>query len=254
MALGVNGSVGLGDDVGGLALGLGQHVGALLLGLLLGLGDDGLGLAVGLNELVLVALGLLRRLLLGLGSSVKVVLDLLLTLVHHLQDLRPHELGQDDPDDEEGNQRRDELRGLGDEDVCSNPLSQGEGRRRQDGRGSCCARTGEKTSRIAVHKCLQRVPRQLLNDKADDEADEGECLDECRAEDEDREQTALDLRLASHTLCDTTGRQANADASADNAKTITNDTESSHCSSFVIRPIAFLFCGGEFQKQTYDVL
>ena len=72
---------------------------------------------------------------------------------------------------------------------------------------------------------------------ADDEADQGKGLNEGRAKDEDREETALDLRLASHALCDTAGRQANADASADNAKTITNDTKSSHCSSFVIRPM-----------------
>lgn len=77
---------------------------------------------------------------------------------------------------------------------------------------------------------------QLLDDKADDEADEGECLDECRAEDEDREQTTLDLRLACHALRNTAGREANTDARADNAETITNDTESSHNSSFVIRP------------------
>lgn len=77
---------------------------------------------------------------------------------------------------------------------------------------------------------------QLLDDKADDEADEGECLDECRAEDEDREQTTLDLRLASHALRNTAGREANTDARADNAETITNDTESSHNSSFVIHP------------------
>jgi hypothetical protein len=80
------------------------------------------------------------------------------------------------------------------------------------------------------------VRQPLLNDEADDEADEGEGLDEGRAEDEDREQTALNLGLTSHALRNATGGQANANARADNAETITNDTESSHCSSFDIRP------------------
>ena len=76
----------------------------------------------------------------------------------------------------------------------------------------------------------------LGGDQRYDEADEGQCLDESRAQDKDREQTALDLRLASHALRNTAGREANTDARADNAETITNDTESSHNSSFVIHP------------------
>jgi hypothetical protein len=94
----------------------------------------------------------------------------------------------------------------------------------------------------------------LLDDEGDDEADEGECLDESGAEDEDREQTALDLRLTRHTLSDARRRKTNADASADNAETITNDTESSHNSSFVIRPWFSLCLVGRVPKQTNDVL
>ena len=55
-----------------------------------------------------------------------------------------------------------------------------------------------------------------LGDQRHDEADEGQCLDECGAQDEHRKQAPLDLRLAG----------------ADNTETITND---SHDSSFVTR-------------------
>ena len=72
-----------------------------------------------------------------------------------------------------------------------------------------------------------------LGDQRNDEADECEGLDECGAQDEDREQTALHLRLARDGRRGAISRKTNADAGADNTKTI---TDSSHDSSFVSRP------------------
>ena len=148
--------MGLGDDVGGLALGLGEHRGADLLGLLLGLGDDGVGLVVRLEDLGLVALGLLGRLDLGALRGVEVVLDLLLALLHHLQDRGPHELGHDGEDDEEGDERGDELRHLGDQDVRTHRglLCERHGRRGQDdATGDTRARNQPHGS--VFHTCLQ---------------------------------------------------------------------------------------------------
>ena len=72
-----------------------------------------------------------------------------------------------------------------------------------------------------------------LGDEGDDEADEGQGLDECGAEDEDSEQAALHLRLTGDGGGGTKRREADADTGADNTKTITN---CSHDSSFVVRP------------------
>lgn len=71
-----------------------------------------------------------------------------------------------------------------------------------------------------------------LGDQRHDEADEGQCLDECGAQDEDCEQTTLDLRLTRHRRGCAVGSKANTDAGANNTETITND---SHDSSFVTR-------------------
>ena len=55
----------------------------------------------------------------------------------------------------------------------------------------------------------------LLGDERDHEADEGECLDERGAQDEDGEQTTLDLRLTGHAGGSAVGGQTNAETSTD---------------------------------------
>ena len=71
-----------------------------------------------------------------------------------------------------------------------------------------------------------------LGDQRHDEADEGQCLDECGAQDEHRKQAPLDLRLTRHRRGCAVGSKTDTDAGADNTETITND---SHDSSFVTR-------------------
>ena len=58
-----------------------------------------------------------------------------------------------------------------------------------------------------------------LDDQSGHEADKGQSLDEGGAQDEDREQTALNLGLTGHARSSAVRSQANADAGADNAET-----------------------------------
>ena len=193
-----------------------------------------LSLLVRLGDASLEVLDLAGGLGLGLGGAVEVVLDLLLTLLHHREDRGPGELGQDDPDDKEGDEGGDELRGLREQNVrTARRLGKGDRRGGEGCQGGACG--ARKSLRVAVHTFLQLSVcrcRRLLDDKADDEADEGECLDESGAEDEDREQTALHFRLTRHRARGAERSETDANASADDAKTITDD---SHNSSFVIR-------------------
>ena len=70
--------------------------------------------------------------LLGRGG-VKVALNLLLALVHHAQDGRPDELGRDDPDNEESDKGRNELRHLGKQNLRTTRRLRKSGRRDKDG-------------------------------------------------------------------------------------------------------------------------
>ncbi len=71
-----------------------------------------------------------------------------------------------------------------------------------------------------------------LGDERDDEADQSECLDEGRSQDEDGEETTLDLRLASHRGRRAIRSETNAKTGADNTEAV---TDNSHDSSFAIR-------------------
>ena len=75
----------------------------------------------------------------------------------------------------------------------------------------------------------------LLHDERDHEADEGKCLSERRAHDEDGEDAILDLRLARHGVRNTVSGEADGQTSADNTETV---TDNSHNSSFsCMRPV-----------------
>ena len=71
----------------------------------------------GVGDFGLVGLGVGLGLATSLLGGVEVVLDLLLTLLHHAENRGPSELGEDEPDDEEGDESRDELRRLREQDV-----------------------------------------------------------------------------------------------------------------------------------------
>jgi len=77
-----------------------------------------------------------------------------------------------------------------------------------------------------------RCPRYLLHED-DNEADKGERLNEGGSQDEDREQTTLDLRLTCHRGGCTISGKTDADARANDTESISNDV---HSSSFAIRP------------------
>ena len=77
--------------------------------------------------------------------------------------------------------------------------------------------------------------RRLLGDERYDEADQFECLNECRSQNKHGEQTALNLGLTCHGRRGAICRQSNAQTCADNTKDVSDD---SHDSSFVIRRTA----------------
>ena len=93
------------------------------------------------DDLALAVLDGLSGLDARLLGGVEVALNLLLTLVHHADDLRPGELGKNDPDYKKGDKRRDELRHLRDEDVRTGSAVLGERGNRHEqrgrGRGEC---------------------------------------------------------------------------------------------------------------------
>ena len=79
--------------------------------------DNAGSLATGLSELLLVLLEGALGLDLGSLSLVEVVLDGLLTLVEHADNHRPSKLGKNHPDNQEGNEGRNELRHVGNQDA-----------------------------------------------------------------------------------------------------------------------------------------
>ena len=85
------------------------HKWLLLFCILLCLGHDTGSLRMGLREPAVALLGSLGHLALGLLSSLDLTGQGLLAVIHHLDDARPHHLGKDDIDNEEGDARRDEL-------------------------------------------------------------------------------------------------------------------------------------------------
>ena len=129
--------MGLGDDLLGLLVSSLDDTGALGLGVLTGLENDvgSLTTGVGDDRVGLSALG--DSLLLGLLGLVEALLDLLAALLHGFHDARQGDLGQHDPDNQEGDKRRDELRHLRDEDVRTGSavLSERGSRHEQRGRG-----------------------------------------------------------------------------------------------------------------------
>ena len=109
LLLGLDGLAGLRDDLIGLCLGLCRGGSAVCLGELLCLCDDRSGLVACGGELLLVlgkgALALDAVALCGLQA----LADGVLSLGEHALKDRPAELGEDSPQDDEGDQHRDEL-------------------------------------------------------------------------------------------------------------------------------------------------
>ena len=124
--------MGLGDDLLGLLVSSLDDTGALGLGVLTGLENDvgSLTTGVGNDRVGLSALG--DSLLLGLLGLVEALLDLLAALLHGFHDARQGDLGQHDPDDQEGDK---------DEDVRTGSAVLGERGNRHEqrgrGRGEC---------------------------------------------------------------------------------------------------------------------
>ena len=105
----LDGRMGLLNHAGGFCLRLGGDVGLHVFAGLLGIGDDFGSLNLGLSELLLVlskhALAFLARFF----SVLEVVANGVRALLKHLVEDGPAKLGQDDPQNNEGDEHRNEF-------------------------------------------------------------------------------------------------------------------------------------------------
>ena len=203
------------DDLLSLAVGGRDDAGALLLGIGASIQNDLRSLATRVGDDCIRLIANLGSLCLGSVSLLDTILDLVLACIEHRDNLWPNELGKQEPDDEEDNERGNELRHLGDKDIRTARLRtlgecQGGHARHRGGDPECyphaCNVLHDSPSGSEVRRSIWNT--RLFNNQCNNKADQGQGLSKGGAHDEDSEDAVLNLRLTCHGERDAMSGQA----------------------------------------------